>query len=124
MNLVEIIQQDYQNFPQNQTYSIYAENVHFRDPIYNFYGKKKYQSMITFLSKWFKNLRLELHEIKQEDNQIKTRWTMSWVSPLPWQPSVAVTGTSILEVNDNLIVGHYDYWDCSVWDLIAQHFHR
>ncbi len=122
MNLVEIIEQDYQNFPENQTYSIYADNVHFKDPIYNFSGKQKYQSMITFLSKWFKNLHLELHEIKQQENHIDTRWTMSWISPLPWQPSVAVTGRSELKIQDNLIVGHYDYWDCSVWDLIKQHF--
>ena len=124
MNLVEIIQQDYQNFPENQTFSIYAENVHFRDPIYNFSGKNKYQSMIKFLRRWFKDLRLELHEIKAQEDQIDTRWTMSWISPLPWQPSVAVTGRSELKVKDNLIIGHYDYWDCSVWDLIKQHFHR
>ncbi len=122
MNLIEIITQDYQRFPNNQTYAIYADNVHFRDPIYNFYGKKKYQKMIEFLSKWFKNLQLELREIKQQNDQIETKWKMSWISPLPWKPHVAVTGRSELKIKDNLIIGHYDYWDCSVWDLIKQHF--
>jgi len=109
MNLVEIIKQDYQNFPHNQTYSIYADQVHFRDPIYNFYGTKKYQAMISFLSKWFKNLQLELYEIKQSETQIDTKWRMSWITPLPWQPSVAVTGRSELMIKDNLVIGHYDY---------------
>ncbi len=124
MNLIEIITEDYQRFPNNQTYAIYADNVHFRDPIYNFYGKKKYQKMIGFLSKWFKNLHLELRDIKQKNDQIETKWKMSWISPLPWQPHVSVTGRSELKIKDNLIIGHYDYWDCSVWDLIKQHFNK
>jgi len=122
MNLLEIITEDYRRFPENQTYSIYAENVHFKDPIYDFYGIKKYQEMIVFLRKWLKNLSLDLHEINYSENQIDTRWTMSWNSPLPWQPFVSVSGRSELKLKDNLIIGHYDYWDISLWDLIKQHF--
>ncbi|WP_017294933.1 DUF2358 domain-containing protein [Geminocystis herdmanii] len=122
MNLLDIITEDYRQFPQNQTFSIYAKNVHFKDPIYNFYGIQKYQKMITFLSKWFKNLHLELHEITEIENQIDTRWTMSWNSPLPWQPFVSVSGRSELKLKNNLIIGHYDYWYISKWDLIKQHF--
>ncbi|WP_373478552.1 DUF2358 domain-containing protein [Geminocystis sp.] len=122
MNLTEIIKEDYRNFPKNQTYSIYAQNVHFKDPVYNFYGIKKYQEMIDFLQKWFKNLTLELHEINQTENQIDTRWTMSWNSPLPWQPFISVSGRSELKLKDNLIIGHYDYWDRPFLDMIKQHF--
>jgi hypothetical protein len=122
MNLLETIKADYDRFPENPTYSIYAENVHFKDPVYDFYGLKKYQEMINFLSKWFKNLSLELHEITENENQIDTRWTMSWNSPLPWQPFVSVSGRSELKIENNLIIGHYDYWDISKWDLIKQHF--
>ena len=124
MSLVEIIQEDYRRFPENQTYSIYDENVHFKDMIYDFHGLKKYQNMINFLKKWFSNLHLELHDIQQNDEQIDTRWTMSWNSPLPWKPFISVSGRSELKIKDNLIVGHYDYWDCSVWDVIKQHFKK
>lgn len=122
MNLAEIIKLDYQKFPEDQTYSIYAENVHFKDPVYDFYGLKKYQEMIVFLKKWFKNLHLELHEIKETENKIDTLWTMSWNSPLPWQPFISVSGRSELKLKDHLIIGHYDYWDKSFWDMIKQHF--
>ena len=122
MDLVKIIKEDYNRFPENQTYSIYAENIHFKDKIYDFYGLKKYQNMIGFLSKFFKNLHLELHDIQQNENQIDTRWTMSWNSPLPWQPFISVSGRSELKVQDNLIVAHYDYWDCSIWNVVIQHF--
>ena len=122
MNLIEIIKQDYQRFPADQTYEIYEENVHFKDPVYDFYGLKKYKEMIAFIRKWFSNLKLELHDINQEENQINIRWTMSWNSPLPWKPFISVTGKTELKLKDNLIIGHYDYWDCSLFDMIKQHF--
>lgn len=121
--ILEIIKQDYLRFPENPTYEIYDRNVHFKDPVYNFYGIKKYQEMIAFITKWFKNLRLELHDIGESENQIDVRWTMSWNSPLPWQPFVSVSGRTELKLKDNLIIAHYDYWDISLWDLIKQHFH-
>lgn len=122
MNLIEIIKQDYQRFPEDQTYEIYADNVHFKDPVYDFYGLKKYKEMIAFIRKWFSNLKLDLHDINQEENQINIRWTMSWNSPLPWKPFISVTGKTELKLKDNLIIGHYDYWDCSLFDMIKQHF--
>jgi hypothetical protein len=123
MDILETIKIDYQNFPDHQTYSIYSENVHFKDPVYNFYGLKRYQKMIAFLTKWFKNLKLDLHSIEKTGNQIDTRWTLSWNSPLPWQPFISVSGRSELKLDEkNLIVGHYDYWDCSKWAVIRQHF--
>ena len=51
MNLVKIIEEDYKRFPENQTYSIYAEDVRFKDPVYDFQGLKKYQEMIAFFEK-------------------------------------------------------------------------
>ncbi|MEM6403902.1 MAG: DUF2358 domain-containing protein, partial [Cyanobacteria bacterium P01_D01_bin.116] len=33
MDIVEILKEDYQRFPENQTYSIYAEDVYFKDPM-------------------------------------------------------------------------------------------
>ena len=126
MNLIEIIKADYQRFPLDQTYSIYAPDIYFQDPLNKFKGIQKYQQMISFLGKWFRHLRLELHEIKQVENnspnKIITRWTLSWQSPLPWQPKIAVSGWSELEVNpDGLISSHVDYWDCSIWDVLIQH---
>ena len=122
MNLVEIIKEDYSRFPEQQTYSIYSENIHFKDKLYDFYGLERYKKMIGFLTKFFNNLTLDLHSIDQEEDQINTSWTMSWNSPLPWQPFISVTGTSEMKVKDNLIVSHYDFWECSVWDVVKQHF--
>jgi hypothetical protein len=121
--LIEIVKADYAKFPAAQTYSIYSQDVYFKDPMYDFTGLKQYQKMIGFITTWFKNLRLELHDIKAVDNIIKTRWTMSWDAPLPWKPRISVTGWSDLTVNDDrLIASHIDYWECSRLDLVKQHF--
>ena len=129
-DILEIITADYAKFPEAQTYGIYSKDVYFKDPIYNFRGIKQYQRMIGFITFWFKNLKLDLHEISRSENLIKTRWTMSWDAPLPWKPRISVTGWSDLTVDTfpnssgdrELIISHIDYWDCTKFDVIKQHF--
>ena len=132
MNIIEILQEDYQRFPRDQTYDIYAKDVYFKDPMTEFRGIKRYQSMIGFMSHWFQNIQMELHDIKQMGDlpeplrdRIETQWTLSWTTPLPWQPRIAISGRSELMLNEqNLIISHIDYWDCSRWDVLRQHFSR
>ena len=132
MNIIEILQEDYQRFPRDQTYDIYAKDVYFKDPMTEFRGIKRYQSMIGFMSHWFQNIQMELHDIKQMGDlpeplrdRIETRWTLSWTTPLPWQPRITISGRSELMLNEqNLIISHIDYWDCSRWDVLRQHFSR
>ncbi|TVQ47246.1 MAG: DUF2358 domain-containing protein [Gloeocapsa sp. DLM2.Bin57] len=123
MDIIEILQQDYQKFPQEQNYTIYAANVYFKDPLNEFRGLARYQSMIQFIDKWFRNVKLDVHEIKRQEQQIDTEWTLSWNSPLPWQPRINISGRSeLLLNNDNQIISHIDYWYCSPWDVLRQHF--
>jgi Uncharacterized conserved protein (DUF2358) len=122
--LVAIITADYAKFPAAQTYAIYSPMVYFKDPMYDFTGLAQYQKMIGFITTWFKNLRLDLHHIEAVSNElIKTRWTMSWNAPLPWQPRISISGWSELQISgDRLIIAHRDYWDCSRLDMLRQHF--
>jgi hypothetical protein len=123
MTIIDIIKQDYEQFPDNQTYSIYAEDVYFKDPLNQFRGIQRYQKMIGFIQQWFINVQLDLHEISQSDNLIKTRWTLSWTTPLPWKPRISIPGWSELKLNSSgLICSHIDYWDCSRFDVIKQLF--
>ena len=125
MNIIEILQEDYQRFPRNQTYEIYAKEVYFKDPMTEFRGIRRYQAMIGFMTHWFQNIQMELHHIEQIGDRIETRWTLSWTTPLPWQPRIAISGRSELMLNgQNLIISHIDYWDCSRWDVLRQHFSR
>jgi len=114
MDIVEVLKQDYQRFPADQTYSLYAEDVYFKDPVSEFRGLKRYRQMIGLMATWFIDTHMELHQIEQRGNQIKTRWTLRWKAPLPWKPAMAVSGWSELTLNSQgLIASHVDYWDCS-----------
>ncbi|NEQ96203.1 MAG: DUF2358 domain-containing protein [Cyanothece sp. SIO2G6] len=121
-DIIQVLKLDYQNFPQNQTFSIYAEAVYFKDPMNEFRGVSRYRTMIGFIERWFTQPRLDLHEIQQRDRQIRTDWTLSWTTPLPWQPRISISGWSELLLNgENLIISHIDYWHCSRFDVLKQH---
>jgi hypothetical protein len=123
MSLLQILRDDYARFPANQTYSIYAKDVFFKDPLNQFRGIDRYKKMIQFIQTWFIDPTLDLHEIEQVGERIKTRWTLSWRVPLPWKPHISIEGWSELQVNqDRLIASHIDYWNCSRLDVLKQLF--
>ncbi|HBL10070.1 MAG TPA: hypothetical protein DD379_01265 [Cyanobacteria bacterium UBA11162] len=123
MDIIQILKDDYQRFPANQTYSIYAKDVFFKDPLNQFRGIDRYQKMIGFMQTWFIDAQLDLHDITQSDNTIKTRWTLSWTTPLPWKPRISIPGWSELSLNsDGLIASHIDYWNISRFDALKQLF--
>ncbi|PHM09321.1 DUF2358 domain-containing protein [Nostoc sp. 'Peltigera malacea cyanobiont' DB3992] len=123
MDVIEILKEDYQRFPVNQTYSIYAPEVYFQDPLNKFRGVKRYKLMINFIQTWFLNPKMDLHNIQRLGDTIKTEWTLSWNTPLPWKPRISIPGWSELGLNsDGLIISHIDYWNCSRLDVVKQHF--
>ncbi|ANV86577.1 DUF2358 domain-containing protein [Picosynechococcus sp. PCC 7117] len=123
MDLLDILRQDYQNFPQDQTFAIYSDDVFFQDPLNRFRGRDRYQKMIGFLGRWFRDIHLELHDLQQTQQTIRSEWTLSMTCPLPWQPRLRISGYSLLEVNaDNLIVSHIDYWQKPPLKVLLQVF--
>jgi len=122
MDIIQILKEDYQRFPVNQTYSIYAPDVCFQDPLNKFSGVKRYKEMINFIQTWFLDPKMDLHNIQRLGDTIKTEWTLSWNTPLPWKPRISIPGWSELGLNsDGLIVSHIDYWNCSRLDVVKQH---
>ena len=123
MDILAALRSDYQTFPHQQSFDLYAPDVWFKDPLTQFRGIRRYRQMIEFISRWFKDVDLQLHGIDQVDDTIHTRWTLHWTTPLPWQPRIAIPGRSELVLNqDNLIGSHIDFWDCSPWNVVQQHF--
>ncbi|MBN3959433.1 DUF2358 domain-containing protein [Nostoc sp. NMS8] len=122
MDIIEILKEDYQRFPVNQTYNIYASDVYFQDPLNKFRGVKRYKEMINFIQTWFLNPKMDVHNIQRLGDTIKTEWTLSWNTPLPWKPRISIPGWSELGLNSaGLIVSHIDYWNCSRLDVVKQH---
>ena len=122
-DLVVILREDYQRFPLNQTFEIYAEDVYFKDPLNEFRGVKQYKKMINFLTNFFSNIKMEVHAVESNDNLIKTEWTLNMNSPLPWKPRLSIPGRSELTVSEqNLISSHIDYWHISPLNVFSQNF--
>ncbi len=123
LNLLQTLQKDYESFPENQTYTLYADDVYFKDPMSEFRGRDRYQSMISFIKTWFLNVKMDLHNLQHDGETIRTDWTLSWNTPLPWKPHISISGWSELTINaENLIVSHIDYWNCSRLNVLKQHF--
>lgn len=122
MDLLDQLRLDYQRFPADQSYHLYAEAVYFKDPLTAFRGVERYQAMIAFMARWFRSIHLDLHQIEYTSPQeIRTRWTLSWVAPLPWQPAMAISGHSQLQLDPaGKIIAHIDHWDCSPWAVFRQ----
>ncbi|MBC5796313.1 DUF2358 domain-containing protein [Sphaerospermopsis sp. LEGE 00249] len=122
MDILATLKADYQRFPVNQTYSIYAKDVYFQDAVFKFRGLELYKWMIKFIQTFFLNLKMDLHNIQQQENTIKTEWTLSWDAALPWKPRISISGWSELRLNnEGLIISHIDYWHCSQLDVLKQH---
>ncbi|MEM9153835.1 MAG: DUF2358 domain-containing protein [Cyanobacteria bacterium P01_F01_bin.33] len=123
--LIAILKADYSQFPKQQTYDIYAEDVLFVDPLNRFSGINRYRKMIGWMDRWFREVHLDLHDIELQNNLITTRWTLRWRAPLPWQPGMAIDGWSELELNaTGKIQSHTDYWHTRKWDVLKQLFDR
>ncbi|OKH15165.1 DUF2358 domain-containing protein [[Limnothrix rosea] IAM M-220] len=123
MDILEILQQDYQRFPKHQSFEIYARNVFFKDPLNEFRGVHRYKKMIGFLGRWFRNVDLDLHQIHRNGTTIRTDWTLKMTCPLPWQPRLSISGYSLLEVNErDLIISHIDYWYDAPLKVLGQVF--
>ena len=124
MDILTALRQDYDRFPLHQTYSLYSETVFFKDPMTEFRGVKKYQEMIALIDRFFHNPQLDLHDIQQTGERIRTDWTLSWTTPLPWKPRISISGWSDLTIDltTGLITQHIDFWNCTRWNVIQQHF--
>lgn len=122
VDIVQTLQEDYRKFPRDQTYSLYVEDVYFKDPMSEFRGRDRYQTMIGLINTLFLNCQMELHHIQRNGSHIRTDWTLSWNTPLPWKPRIHISGWSELTLtHQDLISAHLDYWHCSRLDVVKQH---
>jgi hypothetical protein len=121
--VLDILRADYARFPDNQTYDIYDDQVYFKDPMTAFRGRDRYEKMVGFIQTWFKQPRMDVHELQQSGDVITTQWTLHWTTPLPWQPRISIPGRTEIKLNAaGKIISHIDTWDISQWAVIRQHF--
>ncbi|MGC1310308.1 MAG: DUF2358 domain-containing protein [Phormidesmis sp.] len=122
--LVEQLTQDYARFPKDQTYSLYIEDVYFKDPLNEFNGVARYRKMIGFIGWFFGDVQMDLHEINRVDPTLITlKWTLNMTAPVPWTPRLSIPGHTELRTDPaGLINSHVDYWERSRLAVLKQVF--
>ena len=80
MTILEQLRADYARFPTAQTYELYAQDVFFKDPMNQFYGVQRYQDMIQFIERYFVDVVMDVHALRQTQEQIDSRWTLTWTA--------------------------------------------
>ncbi|MGB3768577.1 MAG: DUF2358 domain-containing protein [Phormidesmis sp.] len=122
--IIEQLKQDYARFPKDQTYSLYAEDVKFKDPMNKFKGVGLFQKMIGFIGWFFGDVQMDLHSIEESaPSLIELRWTLNMNPPVPWSARLHIPGRTELWLSEQgLIESHVDYWSCSRLDVLKQVF--
>ncbi|MBE9060808.1 DUF2358 domain-containing protein [cf. Phormidesmis sp. LEGE 11477] len=122
--IVEQLRQDYARFPKDQTYSLYAEDVKFKDPMNAFKGVELFRRMIGFIDWFFGDVQMDLHSIEASaPSLIELRWTLNMDPPVPWSSRLHIPGRTELQISEQgLIESHVDYWNCSRLDVLKQVF--
>ncbi len=125
-DIVERLKEDYAHFPEDQTYSLYTEDIKFKDPLNSFSGVGRYRLMIGFIGRFFNNVQMDLHEIQQPSPSLITmKWTLHMSPPVPWSARLSIPGHTELGLNtEGLINSHIDYWNCSRLAVLMQVFNR
>eukprot|EP00210_Caulerpa_lentillifera_P004070 g3883.t1 len=87
---IETIKHDFPRlFQKDFDYSIFRDDLIFKDPINSFQGKKFYKYMMLSL-RWhgkvfFKRVYVRIHNLHpRTDGSIKVRWSMHGVPRIPW----------------------------------------
>ena len=122
--VIEQLKQDYAKFPKEQTYSLYAEDVKFKDPMNRFQGVGRFEKMIGFIDGFFGDVQMDLHSIEQSTpSLIEMQWTLNMNPPVPWGARLHIPGRTELRLSEQgLIESHVDHWNCSRLGVLKQVF--
>jgi hypothetical protein len=113
-------------FQKDISYSIYSQDIYFRDPVNQFKGKFNYRIIFWTLRfhgrLFFTELYFDLHNVQQTDrNTIRADWTVRGTLRVPWKAKIFFNGYSIYKLNsDALIYQHIDSWDRKPSEILKQ----
>jgi len=89
--------------------ALYADDLHFRDPIQELHGLPAFLAMNEHLLKRLSQLAWEIRGARGDDSYAMLEWTMRAKPRLG--PSMSVDGATVVHARAGRIVDHRDYWD-------------
>jgi len=113
-------------FERDIDYSIYSNDIFFKDPVNTFQYKFNYRIIFWTLRfharLFFSEIYFDVRDIRQPDaDTIAVDWTVRGTLRLPWQSQIFFNGDSTYLVNEEgAIYSHRDRWDRSPKAILRQ----
>jgi len=113
-------------FERDIDYSIYSNDIFFKDPVNTFQYKFNYRIIFWTLRfharLFFTEIYFDVRDIRQPDaDTIAVDWTVRGTLRLPWQSQIFFNGDSTYLVNEEgAIYSHRDRWDRSPKAILRQ----
>eukprot|EP00898_Chlorokybus_atmophyticus_P008331 jgi/Chlat1/849/Chrsp104S01195 len=103
---------------------VYSEDCEFADPFVSFRGRERFQRNVSNLGRFMENIKLDVVDWQETQDQVVSRWRFRCTLGLPWRPTLAASGgtTHIFDQATNQIVRHVERWDISPVDGLRQLF--
>lgn len=93
-------------------FGYYDDTIIFHDSIQQVEGKIAFEAMCKRLTKRCKSLKMDIHDIAQQDNIVMMEWTMTMA--FRFFPEKAIYGVSKFTFNEQGLISHQrDYYD--IW---------
>lgn len=114
--VIQSIKSDYdENYfiSGNGSLSAYDPDCIFADPFASFSGVNRFKNNVSNLGSLLKDIKLDITEFTETDNEIVTKWRFSSILMLPWRPRLAAAGgtTHVLSPDTGLVIKHIESWD-------------
>lgn len=95
--------------PIGQLRGLYADDMHFRDPIQQLDGLPAFLAMNEHLLKRLKKLDWEIRGARGDETYAMLEWTMR--ATTRFGAAMSVDGATVVHARAGRIVDHRDYWD-------------
>jgi steroid Delta-isomerase len=89
--------------------AIYADDIHFVDPLHDVVGKEAFVRINRALLANFEEVRFDDLEVVGDDPHFMIKWTCT-LRPR-FGPALVAPGVSEISTKNGLVLEHKDYWD-------------
>ncbi|MDC3090912.1 nuclear transport factor 2 family protein [Rickettsiales bacterium] len=83
------------------------KDFYFSDPFNSIKGKKEFKSLFDDILKKIKNPKFKIINFSQNKSVFFIKWSFSGT----YKKKFSFKGVSEIEIKNNLIIKHIDYWD-------------
>lgn len=91
----------------------YEPDCTFADPFTSFKGVDRFKKNVSNLGGLLQDVKLDIYDWQEAQNQLETKWRVSGIVQLPWKPLLAAAGgtTHVFSQETGRVEKHIEMWD-------------